>query len=65
MRCQQCAQTVAGALRAVGGVCEAEVDLERARARIGFDEAQTGIGQLIAAVRSCGYEAKGYWLESA
>jgi copper chaperone len=57
MGCQGCSMAVGGALRRVPGVKSAEVDLAGASAIVEYDEAQTGLEQLIAAVQQSGYTA--------
>ena len=58
MHCAACAQTVEKALRRVGGVAEANVNLAAETARVTFDPTQTGIKRLIAVVQDTGYTAE-------
>lgn len=59
MTCGGCANNVAGALKAVEGVNDAQVSLERKEATVDFDENRTSPEQLKSAVRHAGYEVVG------
>lgn len=56
MSCGGCAINVAGALKAVEGVSDAHVSLERKEATVEFDETRTSAEQLKSAIRHAGYE---------
>lgn len=56
MTCGSCQRRVQNALAAVPGVHQAEVDLSRSKARVRFDSAVGSKEDLVAAVRSAGYE---------
>jgi copper chaperone len=56
MSCGGCAINVAGALKAVEGVSDAHVSLEKKEATVEFDETRTSAEQLKSAVRHAGYE---------
>jgi copper ion binding protein len=59
MTCGGCANNVAGALKAVEGVNDAHVSLERKEATVDFDESRTSAEQLKSAVRHAGYQVEG------
>lgn len=53
----RCERSVSNLLRAVPGVREARVSLERGEARIVFDPAKTGVAQIKEAILDAGYQA--------
>lgn len=55
MSCEHCEQSVAEALRDVGGVTDVEVDREAEQARVDGD---ADTGALVAAVEDAGYTAR-------
>lgn len=57
MNCANCARHVTEALQGVPGVASAQVDLQAARARVGWQGAAQ-VEALIEAVRTAGYEAR-------
>ena len=57
MTCAGCAAGVKATLEGEEGVASAEVDYEKASARIRFDPASTSVEQLIAAIGEMGYTA--------
>lgn len=60
MHCPMCAKHVTEALRETSGVKKAEVRLEEKTARVVYDDAQTDVEKLSAAVAEAGYSvAKG------
>lgn len=60
MHCPMCAKHVTEALRETSGVKKAEVRLEENTARVVYDDAQTNLEQISAAVAEAGYTvAKG------
>lgn len=60
LRCAGCAGRVEKALRAAPGVREAQVNFTSLRARVAFDAGATRPADLVAIVRSLGYEATPY-----
>ena len=56
MHCAACVGKVEQALRGVGGVEQATVNLATEQASVAFDPARTGFGALQAAVTAAGYE---------
>ncbi|MBI4246726.1 MAG: copper-translocating P-type ATPase [Candidatus Rokubacteria bacterium] len=56
MHCAACVGKVEGALRGVGGVSEASVNLATERATVAFDPARTDFAALQHAVAAAGYE---------
>lgn len=58
MSCGHCAQVVTGALQQLPGVTRAQVDLETGRARVEYDEGQTGVEELVGAVVEQGYSVR-------
>lgn len=57
MTCGGCVASVRRVLGALPGVTEAEVSLERAQARVGFDPARVSPEALREAIRGAGYGA--------
>lgn len=58
MTCAGCAAGMKAALEREEGVTSAEVDYEKARARIRFNPAKTSVEKLITAIAEMGYSAK-------
>ncbi|HUJ19781.1 MAG TPA: cation transporter [Nitrospirota bacterium] len=56
MTCNHCVMRVAKALKAVPGVQDAQVDLQKAEAVVTYDDAKTGKNKLSAAVVEAGYK---------
>jgi len=56
MTCNHCVMRVAKALKAVPGVQDAKVDLQKAEAAVTFDEAKVALEKLSAAVVDAGYK---------
>ncbi len=56
MTCNHCVMRVAKALKAVPGVQDAQVDLQKAEAMVTHDEAKVGKEKLAAAVAEAGYK---------
>ncbi len=48
---------VSKALKAIPGVTDAQVDLQKAEAQVSYDEARVGVEKLIEAVGEAGYQA--------
>jgi len=59
LTCAKCVQAVEKALRAVGGVKRATVNLASARAFVEYDPAQTAAAALERAIRDAGYRTEG------
>ena len=57
MTCGSCVRHVTEALRSVGGVTEAQVDLQGKTARVTYDPQSTTPDALIRAVEEAGYQA--------
>lgn len=57
MTCGHCVQAVAGALKNVPGVDNADVDLQAGNALVEYDENRTSPSALAAAVEEEGYSA--------
>ena len=57
MTCNHCVMRVMKALKAVPGVQDAQVDLQKAEAVVTHDEAKAGRDKLAAAVVEAGYKA--------
>lgn len=55
MSCGGCALNVAGALKAIDGVNDAQVSLEQKQATVEYDETRTSSEQLKSAIRHAGY----------
>ena len=58
MTCGGCVKSVSNLLRAIPGVSEAEVSLQKGEARVTFDPARVNMAQLIGAVADAGYQAR-------
>jgi len=56
MTCNHCVMRVAKALKAVPGVTDAQVDLQKAEALVTYDDAKTGPDKLSAAIVEAGYK---------
>ena len=56
MTCNHCAMRVAKALKAVPGVSDAQVDLQKAEATVQYDEAKVGTDKMAVAVVDAGYK---------
>jgi len=56
MTCNHCVMRVSKALRAVPGVQDAKVDLQKSEAAVTFDESKVELGKLSAAVFDAGYK---------
>jgi copper ion binding protein len=56
MTCNHCVMRVAKALKAVPGVQDANVDLQKAEAAVTFDESKVALEKLSAAVVDAGYK---------
>ncbi len=57
MHCGSCVVLVEEALTEQSGVAAASVDLDSARAVVGFDPSEIGVDELRAAVQAVGYAA--------
>jgi copper chaperone len=56
MTCNHCVMRVAKALKAVPGVQEAKVDLQKAEATVSFDESKVSPEKLSVTVAEAGYK---------
>src|SRR5437016_14593895 len=56
MSCASCAATVQEALTGATGVAAATVNYATAKAAVDYDDAQTGVAELIITVRAAGYD---------
>ena len=56
MTCNHCVMRVAKALKAVPGVQDAQVDLQKAEAVVTYDEAKVALDKLSFAVVESGYK---------
>ncbi|HET6363624.1 MAG TPA: cation transporter [Nitrospirota bacterium] len=56
MTCNHCVMRVAKALKAVPGVQDAQVDLQKAEAIVTYDESKTGSDKFSPAVVDAGYK---------
>jgi len=55
MSCQNCVQAVQNALTKQAGVSKVEVDLAAGQARVAYDEKQSSVNDLGAAVEAAGF----------
>lgn len=58
MTCGGCVKSVTNVLKALPGVHDAEISLERAEAEVSFDPAQASVAQLKGAIEDAGFEAR-------
>jgi copper chaperone len=56
MTCNHCAMRVSKALKAVPGVQDAQVDLQKAEASVSYDDAKVTLDKLSVAVVDAGYK---------
>jgi copper chaperone len=56
IHCDQCKRSIEGALRPIGGVAAAEVDVEARTVRVSYDETSVGRTELVGAIEAQGYE---------
>ena len=56
MTCNHCVMRVAKALKAVPGVQDAQVDLQKAEAAVTYDDAKVSLDKLSVAVVEAGYK---------
>ncbi len=56
MTCGGCASNVTGVLDDLDGVTKSSVDLKKAQAVVHFDSKRTKIKQIVAAIKSVGYD---------
>src|SRR5437899_6304858 len=56
MSCASCAATVQEALTSANGVASATVNYATAKAAVDYDDAETGVAELIKTVRMAGYD---------
>jgi len=56
MTCNHCVMRVAKALKALPGVQDAQVDLQKAEAAVAYDEARVALDKLSFAVVEAGYK---------
>lgn len=57
MTCGGCVAAVTRALQQVAGVAEVQVSLEKAQAKVDFDEGKVSAADLVTAVEEAGYDA--------
>jgi copper chaperone len=57
MTCAGCVNSVTRVLAALPGVAQADVSLTKARAKVTFDPAQTGVEAMKQAIARAGYKA--------
>lgn len=57
MTCGGCVRSVTNVLKALPGVADAEVSLEKSEAKVTFDPARAKPGALRKAIEDAGYEA--------
>lgn len=57
MHCQSCERLIGEMIKEVPGVASAAVSFKDQAAEVSYDESQTGVPQIVKAVREAGYEA--------
>jgi len=58
MTCGGCVRSVTNVLKALPGVADADVSLEKSQAKVTFDPTRTSPGALRKAIEDAGYEAR-------
>ncbi len=58
MSCAGCVRSVTNVLKALPGVSQAEVSLDRGEAKVVHDPAKASLAQLKSAIEDAGYEAR-------
>lgn len=56
MTCGHCAETVTQAVRAIAGISQVVVDLEKKRVSVDFDESRTGLSEISSKIIEAGFE---------
>jgi copper chaperone len=56
IHCDHCKRSIEGALRPLGGVARAEVDVDSRTVAVSYDEAAVARSQLVGAIEAQGYE---------
>jgi copper chaperone len=58
--CDHCVSAIEGAVGALGGVERVKVDLEAKQVGVSFDDAETTLDQIVAAINGEGYGVEGH-----
>ena len=58
IHCDHCKRSIEGALRPLGGVASAEVDVDARTVTVSYDEAAVGRSELVGAIEAQGYEVQ-------
>jgi copper chaperone len=58
IRCDHCQRSIEGALRPLGGVASAEVDVDARTVTVSYDESSVSRSELVGAVEAQGYEVQ-------
>ena len=56
IHCDHCKRSIEGALRPIGGVAGALVDVEARTVTVSYDETSVGRAELVGAIEAQGYE---------
>jgi len=56
IHCDRCKRSIEGALRPLGGVASAQVDVDSRTVTVSYDEAAVARPQLVGAIEAQGYE---------
>lgn len=56
MTCGHCAETVTQAVRAIAGISQVVVDLEKKRVSVDYDESRTGLSEISSKIVEAGFE---------
>ncbi|CCQ91539.1 Copper chaperone CopZ [Nitrospina gracilis 3/211] len=59
MTCGHCVETVSKAVSSIPGVSKVDVDLEKKRVTVDFDENQTALADIKSKITDVGYEVVG------
>ncbi|MGP0629692.1 heavy-metal-associated domain-containing protein [Nitrospina sp. 32_T5] len=59
MTCGHCVETVSKAVSSIPGVSKVDVDLEKNRVAVDFDENQTALADIKSKITDVGYEVVG------
>ncbi len=56
MTCGHCAETVTQAVRAINGISQVKVDLDKKQVSVDFDESRTGLDEISSKIIEVGFE---------
>lgn len=59
VHCDHCVSSIEGAVGALAGIAKVKVDLGAKDVTVNFDDAQTNVQQIVAAIEEQGYQVGG------